>query len=44
MLFVPSTAGLSHTRNEDTPEADLRRGIEAFGRLAARVIAGEVLP
>ncbi len=43
MLFTPSTSGLSHTREEDTPEADLEKAIGAFGLLAARVIAGEVL-
>jgi allantoate deiminase len=43
MLFTPSTSGLSHTREEDTPEADLEKAIEAFGLLAARVIGGEVL-
>jgi allantoate deiminase len=40
MLFAPSTGGLSHTREEDTPEEDLVLAIEAFGRLAQRVIAG----
>jgi N-carbamoyl-L-amino-acid hydrolase len=38
MVFTSSTAGLSHTRDENTPEPDLERAIEAFGRLAARVI------
>jgi hydantoinase/carbamoylase family amidase len=42
MMFVPSTGGLSHAKEEDTPEADLVKGIEAFGRLAARAIAGEI--
>jgi len=40
MLFVPSLRGLSHTREEDTAEADLVAGIEAFGLLANRVLAG----
>jgi hydantoinase/carbamoylase family amidase len=40
MLFVPSVAGLSHTEREDTDEADLRKGIEAFGALANEVLAG----
>ncbi len=40
MLFVPSLAGLSHTAREDTDEADLAIGIEAFGLLANRVLAG----
>jgi hydantoinase/carbamoylase family amidase len=42
MMFVPSTGGLSHAKEEDTPEPDLERGIEAFGRFAARAIAGEI--
>jgi hydantoinase/carbamoylase family amidase len=42
MVFAPSTGGLSHAPGEDTPEADLERAIEAFGRLAARVIDGEL--
>ena len=40
MLFVPSLRGLSHTREEDTPESDLIAGIEAFGLLANRVLVG----
>jgi len=43
MMFAPSTGGLSHTKEEDTPEADLERAIDAFGHLALRVIRGEVL-
>jgi hydantoinase/carbamoylase family amidase len=39
MIFCPSTAGISHAREEDTPEADLIAGIEAFGVLANRVLA-----
>jgi hydantoinase/carbamoylase family amidase len=39
MVFCPSTAGISHAREEDTPEADLVAGIEAFGLLANRVLA-----
>ncbi len=42
MLFTPSGGGLSHTPGEDTPEADLETAIHAFGRLAARVIGGEL--
>ena len=38
MLFVPSIAGLSHAREEDTAEADLATGIEAFGELAAQAL------
>jgi allantoate deiminase len=40
MMFAPSTGGLSHTKEEDTPEADLELAIAAFCRLAARVVAG----
>jgi beta-ureidopropionase / N-carbamoyl-L-amino-acid hydrolase len=39
MMFVPSIAGISHAKEEDTSEADLVRGIEAFGALANRVLA-----
>ncbi len=42
MVFVPSVGGLSHTAKEDTEEADLAVGIEAFGRLASRVVAAEL--
>ncbi len=38
MVFAPSTAGISHAREEDTPEADLAVAIEAFGALAERLI------
>jgi N-carbamoyl-L-amino-acid hydrolase len=41
MVFAPSSGGLSHAPGEDTPEADLEQAIAAFGRLAARVIAGD---
>jgi hydantoinase/carbamoylase family amidase len=40
MVFCSSTGGLSHTREEDTPEPDLERALEAFGRLAIRVVGG----
>ena len=39
MVFCPSTAGISHAVQEDTPEADLTAGIEAFGLLANRLVA-----
>jgi hydantoinase/carbamoylase family amidase len=39
MLFVPSIAGISHAKEEDTSEADLTAGIEVFGTLANRVLA-----
>jgi hypothetical protein len=35
MIFCSSTAGISHAAEEDSPEAALTAGIEAFGRLAA---------
>ena len=40
MVFASSTAGLSHNAAEDTPEADLRLAIEAFGAGVNRVLAG----
>jgi N-carbamoyl-L-amino-acid hydrolase len=40
MLFVPSIGGISHAREEDTAEDDLRAGIAAFGKLATRIAAG----
>ena len=43
MMFTSSTGGLSHAREENTPEAHLEQAIEAFGKLAERVIAGEVI-
>jgi N-carbamoyl-L-amino-acid hydrolase len=39
MLFVPSKRGISHSREEDTAEADLVAGIEALDRLLDLVIA-----
>jgi hydantoinase/carbamoylase family amidase len=39
MIFCPSIAGISHAKEEDTSEADLTAGIEAFGLLANRVLA-----
>jgi N-carbamoyl-L-amino-acid hydrolase len=38
MVFAPSSAGISHAREEDTPEADLAVAIDAFGALAARLL------
>ncbi len=32
MIFVASRDGISHAREEDSSEADLTAGIEAFGR------------
>ncbi|HWF73159.1 MAG TPA: Zn-dependent hydrolase [Solirubrobacteraceae bacterium] len=40
MLFVRSERGLSHTREEDTDEADLALAVEALDRLASEVLAG----
>ena len=46
MLFAKSSPPVSHTKEEDTPEADLRVAIEAYGRAVARtlelVAAGEL--
>lgn len=39
MLFTSSTAGISHAREEDTPEAHLKLGAEAFYRVVCQVIA-----
>jgi N-carbamoyl-L-amino-acid hydrolase len=39
MLFVRSERGLSHTREEDTDEADLALALEALDRLAHVVLA-----
>lgn len=41
MIFCPSAGGLSHAKEEDTPEADLAAGIEAFGGLANRALNQE---
>jgi N-carbamoyl-L-amino-acid hydrolase len=38
MLFVPSIAGLSHARGEDTGDGDLAAGIEALHRLVVGLI------
>ena len=38
MMFVKSTNGLSHCKEEDTPEADLEAGISAFLRLVDKVV------
>jgi len=39
MLFASSARGISHAREEDTPEEHLRLGVEAFYRTVCRVIA-----
>jgi len=38
MLFAPSTNGISHTREEDTPEEALVEAIERFAALATHLI------
>lgn len=38
MMFVKSTKGLSHCKEENTPEADLITGISAFLRLVDKVL------
>ncbi len=43
MIFAPSLGGISHAREEDTREKDLKQAIEAFGRLALRTARGELL-
>jgi N-carbamoyl-L-amino-acid hydrolase len=43
MVFTSSTGGLSHTREEDTPEPHLERAIEAYADVARRTIAGELI-
>ena len=40
MMFVKSSKGLSHCKEEDTPDADLEAGISAFLRLAEKVLNG----
>jgi len=39
MVFCPSIDGISHAAEEDTAEADLVAGIEAYGALAAQVLS-----
>jgi allantoate deiminase len=39
MMFAMSTNGLSHCKEEDTPEADLEVTIEAFQRLIDKTVA-----
>jgi N-carbamoyl-L-amino-acid hydrolase len=38
MLFVKSLRGLSHTKEEDTPEEDLELSVQALHRLALKTI------
>jgi N-carbamoyl-L-amino-acid hydrolase len=48
MIFSSSSPPVSHTKEEDTPEADLRVAIEAYGGTVAatleRAAAGELPP
>jgi hydantoinase/carbamoylase family amidase len=48
MIFSSSSPPVSHTKEEDTPEADLRVAIEAYGRtveaMVASAAAGELPP
>ena len=48
MIFSSSSPPVSHTPEEDTPEADLRVAIEAYGRTVQGAIAlaaaGELPP
>jgi N-carbamoyl-L-amino-acid hydrolase len=39
MMFARSARGLSHCKEEDTPEPDLARTIEAFLRLVDKTVA-----
>lgn len=38
MLFVKSLKGLSHTKEEDTPEEDLELAVQAYYRLAVKTV------
>ncbi|MBX6762502.1 MAG: Zn-dependent hydrolase [Rubrobacteraceae bacterium] len=38
MLFVKSLGGLSHTKEEDTPEEDIALAVQAFYRLAVKTV------
>jgi N-carbamoyl-L-amino-acid hydrolase len=39
MIFSSSSPPVSHTKEEDTPEADLRVAIEAYGRTVEATLA-----
>jgi N-carbamoyl-L-amino-acid hydrolase len=39
MMFARSTNGLSHCKEEDTPEADLEATLDAFLRLVDKTVA-----
>jgi N-carbamoyl-L-amino-acid hydrolase len=38
MLFVKSLRGLSHTKDEDTPEEDLELSVRALHRLTEKTM------
>ena len=40
MMFCPSRGGISHAKEEDTSEEDLRVAIECFGAFAQEVLTG----
>ena len=48
MIFSSSSPPVSHTKEEDTPEGDLRVAIEAYGRTVAGTLelaaAGDLPP
>ena len=39
MIFVKSLGGVSHTKDEDTPEGDLELSVRALEALARRALA-----
>jgi N-carbamoyl-L-amino-acid hydrolase len=39
MLFVRSLGGVSHTKEEDTPDADLELSVRALYELTRRTLA-----
>ena len=39
MLFVKSLGGVSHTKEEDTPDADLELSVRALYELTRRTLA-----
>ena len=44
MIFTSSTEGISHNRDEDTPEADLRAGVDALYHLVKAWLARSESP
>jgi hypothetical protein len=39
MMFASSSNGLSHCKEEDTPEPDLEKTIEAFLKLVEKTVS-----